>query len=136
MNKRYIFLFCLLFFCAFTCAQKDSIPQLVERLEASGDNNASVNTITKLLKNNSLSVTDKLALQTTLIHKYQELQQWDVCLNYCQQQLAEAHKQNNALEEATFYKMIGNTYYHIPNKDKAIEYWQKCIEVSEGNHFN
>jgi signal transduction histidine kinase len=75
-------------------------------------------------------------LQTTLIHKYQELQQWDTCLNYCQQQVTEAHAQNNTLAEATFYKMIGNTYYHIPDKDKAIEYWKKCIVISEPARFN
>ncbi len=134
MKKTGLLFFVILCWC-YLPAQNDTAARLVERLEAASNNKAVIDTITLLLKNNSLSNQNRLALQTTLIHKYQELQQWDICLNYCQQQLAEAHKQNNTLAEATFYKMIGNTYYHIPDKDKAIEYWQKCIAVSKSNQF-
>ena len=106
--RKTLFLFFVLMFCAnFLTAQTDTIPKLVERLEAASDNEAAVITISQLLKSKELSETNRLALQITLIHKYQELQQWDVCLNYCQQQVTEAHAQNNTLAEATFYKMIG-----------------------------
>lgn len=121
--------------CFFTMAQNDTISLLIQRLEASKDHNVAVNTINQLLKKTALSQANKLALQTTLVHKYQELQQWDVCLKYCQEQVANAHAQSNPLAEASFYKLIGNTYYHIPDKDKAITYWQKCIAISEPAHF-
>lgn len=135
--RKTLFLFFVLMFCAnFLTAQTDTIPKLIERLEAASDNKAAVITISQLLKSKELNETNRLALQITLIHKYQELQQWDVCLNYCQQQVTEAHAQNNTLAEATFYKMIGNTYYHIPDKDKAIAYWKKCIGISEPARFN
>lgn len=135
--KQYGFLFFLfLLHYNFLNAQSDSIPQIVERLEASSNNKAAIATITGLLANKELNETNRLALQTTLVHKYHELQQWDVCLNYCQQQVTVAHAQNNTLAEATFYKMIGNTYYHIPDKDKAIEYWKKCIGISEPAKYN
>lgn len=135
--KKVVFLFFVLMLCDnFLAAQTDTIPQLVERLEATSDNKAAIITISQLLKSKELNEANRLALQTTLIHKYQELQQWDVCLNYCQQQVANAHAQSNPLAEASFYKLIGNTYYHIPDKDKAITYWQKCIAISEPAHFN
>jgi signal transduction histidine kinase len=135
MKKTGLLFFIVWCWC-YLPAQNDTAARLVERLEAASNNKAVIDTITQLLKNNGFTNQNRLALQTTLIHKYQELQQWDVCLNYCQQQVAEAHKQNNTLAEATFYKMIGNTYYHIPDKDKAIEYWQKCIGISKPAHFN
>jgi signal transduction histidine kinase len=135
--RKTVFLFFVLMLCGkFLTAQTDTIPKLIERLEAGSDNKAAIITIGQLLKSKELNEINRLALQITLIHKYQELQQWDVCLDYCQQQITKAHAQNNTLAEATFYKMIGNTYYHIPDKDKAIEYWKKCIGISEPARFN
>jgi signal transduction histidine kinase len=134
--KRALFFIIIFSRCCYTMAQNDSIPLLIQRFEASSDNNAAVAGILQLFKNTTLNDADKLALQTTLVHKYQELQQWDVCLSYCQQQVAKAHAQNNSLAEASFYKLIGNTYYHIPDKSKAVVYWQKCIAISEPERFN
>ncbi|MGG9962051.1 tetratricopeptide repeat-containing sensor histidine kinase [Ferruginibacter sp. SUN106] len=135
--RKVAYLFFVLMLCGnLITAQTDTIPQLIERLEATSDNKAAITTIGQLLTNKALNEASRLALQTTLIHKYQELQQWDICLNYCQQQVTEAHAQNSSFAEATFYKMIGNTYYHIPDKDKAIAYWKKCIAISEPARFN
>jgi len=133
---RCTVLFILLFTGHFLFAQSDSILKLVVRLENSSQHEAAIKEINKILKNKNLSEEDRLDVQTALIHKYQELQRWDTCLNYCQQQIAVAHQQNNTLAEATFYKMIGNTYYHIPDKDKAVIYWEKCIAISQPNQFN
>lgn len=134
---RCFFFFILLLTNSFLFAQyNDTIPKLVERLENSNKHDAAITQIKGILEDKNLTTRDRLALQTTLVHKYQELQKWDRCLSYCQQQIIQAHQQNNPLAEATFYKLIGNTYYHIPDKDKAVTYWEKCIEISEPNKFN
>ena len=131
------FLFFVLMFCGnLLTAQTDTIPKLIERLEAANDNKAAIITINQLLKSKELNEINRLALQTTLIHKYQELKQWDTCLNYCQTQIALAHQQNNSLAEATFYKLMGGTYYYIPQKDNAIAYWKKCIAIAEPNNYH
>ncbi len=135
--RKTVFLFFVLMLCSnFLTAQTDTIPKLVERLEAASDNNAAVITISQLLISKELNETNRLALQTTLIHKYQALQQWDRCLNYCQQQINLAHQQKNTLAEATFYKHLGSTYYYIPQKQNAIAYWKKCIAIAEPNKYH
>lgn len=97
---------------------------------------ASIGVLKKMIATPGLTIDETLAIQSSLVHQYQELQKWDSCLNYCQQQITLAHQQKNNLAEATFYKLLGNTYYFIPDKDKAVEYWQKSIAISEPNHFN
>ncbi|MGC4101273.1 tetratricopeptide repeat-containing sensor histidine kinase [Ferruginibacter sp.] len=134
--RKIILIGMLLLRCFFVKAQSDSVARLVARLEKNNDSKAVIAEINVILKKATPSTEDKLAIQTSLVHKYQELQQWDTCLEYCQQQVAAAHLQNNTLAEASFYKLIGNTYYHIPDKDKAITYWEKCIALSEPNRFN
>ncbi|MCX6313478.1 MAG: histidine kinase [Sphingobacteriales bacterium] len=109
--------------------------QLAE-IENSTASEARIASLKKMLDAPSLTVDEILAIQTTLVHQYLELQQWDICLHYCQQQIALAHQQNNPLAEATFYKLIGNTYYHISDKKRAVDYWEKSISVSEPNKFN
>ncbi len=136
MKKTVCLFFIALLQTFFLVAQTGAVATLVQQLEATGDNNAAVTTLLVRLKKDDLAPDDRLALQTVLVHKYQELQQWDICLNYCQQQVAAAHAANNTLAEATVYKLIGNTYYHIPDKEKAIQYWQKCIAISEASRFN
>lgn len=133
---RFYLLLVFLFSAMISFAQSESIRQLAEQLENNSDHGAVIKQAKELLKNRKLITDDRLAIQTVLVHKYQELQQWDTCLNYCQQQVAEAHSQNNVLAEAKFYKLIGNTYYHIPDKDKAIDYWNKCIAISKESGFN
>lgn len=61
---------------------------------------------------------------------------WDTCLNYCQTKITEAHQQKNTLAEATFYKLVGGTYYNIPEKDKVVEYWNKSVVICLANNYN
>lgn len=105
-------------------------------IENSSSHDAAIISLKKILATTGLSTGDKLAAQTALIHQYQELQKWDTCLNYCQSQISMAQKQNDPLAIATFYKLIGNTYYHIPDKEKAVLYWEKSIAISKPNHYN
>ncbi|MBL0144547.1 MAG: tetratricopeptide repeat protein [Chitinophagaceae bacterium] len=88
-----------------------------------------------MLEKPGLTQDDDLAIKSTLTKEYLELHQWDVCLNFCQQQVSQARLQNNTLAEATFYKHIGNTYYFIPQKQNAIAYWKKCIAIAEPNNY-
>lgn len=136
MKKTGLLFFVTVFWCVFLIAQNDTIPRLVNRLETSSDHKAAIITINDILNTQTLSLENRLALQSTLIHKYQALQQWDRCLNYCQQQINLAHQQKNTLAEATFYKHLGSTYYYIPQKQNAIAYWKKCIAIAEPNTYH
>lgn len=128
-----VFLF-LLSLAGFSFSQQNSISKLADSLRGSSNHEAVVKEINKLLAKN-WDDTDRLLLQSVLVSKLTELQLWDSCLSYCQNQVALAHQQKNSFAEASFYKFIGNTYYNIPNKEKAVEYWRKSIEVSEPNGF-
>lgn len=133
---RPLLLFILFLPMQYGFAQSKDVQRLVEQFENNNDHPAIIKQINNILAGQQFSSEDKLAIQTVLIHKYQELKQWDKCLTYCQQQVAEAHKQNDILAEANFYKLIGNTYYHIPDHFKAQEYWKKCIAISESKGYN
>ncbi len=116
-------------------AQTDSIKQVIGRFESRNDHQSVINEVQKILAvtGNSLSTPDRIAVKTILVNKYIELQQWDSCINFCQRQITAAHRQGNTLEEASFYKLIGNTYYSIRDKAKAQEYWRKTITIAEVN---
>jgi signal transduction histidine kinase len=134
--KRSI-LFLLFFICiTFLFAQNKSIENRLAEIEKTKASVELINELKKTLSTPSLSNEDNLAVQTTLVHQYQALQLWDTCLNYCQAQVALAHQQKNALAEATFYKLIGGTYYYIPKKENAIAYWNKCIALAEPNNYH
>lgn len=136
MSRILYLVFPFLFLCNFLFAQTDAIKKELETFESSNDHEAAVIGLSKLLVSGKLSPEDKLAVQSKLISQYQQLQKWDTCLSYCQAQIALAHQQNNSLAEATFYKLIANTYYHIPDKEKAVAYWEKCIAISEQNNYS
>lgn len=115
---------------------KNELLSKLAKIESSNSHDAAVTELKKILSAAGLNNEDQLAVQTALIHQYQELQKWDTCLNFCQLQIELAQKQNNLLAVATFYKLIGNTYYHIPDKEKAVLYWEKSIAISEPNQYN
>ncbi len=117
-------------------AQSKGVQQQVEQFENNNDHEVVIKQINATLSAQQFSPEDKLALQIVVIHKFQELKQWDKCLAYCQQQIAEAHRQNDGYAEASFYKLLGNTYYHIPDPARALEYWRKCIAISETSGYN
>ena len=116
--------------------QSQMVFKQLEIIKKSTSHEASIISLRKMLTLSNLSVEETLAIQSTLVQQYQELKKWDSCLNYCQQQIAFAHQQMNSLAEATFYKHIGNTYYFIPQKENAIAYWKKCIEIAEPNNYH
>jgi len=133
---RSCFLIFLLFIAPRLFAQNSELARQLAVIEKSTSHKADIVELKKILGSSNLTATENIAVQTVLVHKYQELKQWDTCLNYCQAQVALAHQQKNSLAEATFYKLIGGTYYYIPQKENAIAYWKKCIEIAEPNHYN
>ena len=112
-------------------AQKNGLVKQLAAIEKSNAYDTNIKELKKILSTSNLTPEENISVQTELIHQYQELHQWDTCLRYCQSQIALAQKQNNKLAEATFYKLLGNTCYHIPDKEKAVAYWKKCIAISE-----
>ena len=117
-------------------AQTESVAKKVTNLEVSSNHKLAIEQLKLMLQNKTLTLEDRLLMHTALIHNYQELQQWDSCLNYCHNEITIAKQQGNLLAEATFFKLIGNTYYHIPDKEKAAEYWERSISISSENKFD
>jgi signal transduction histidine kinase len=135
MKRRILFLL-FLFSSTILFAQNKMVENRLAEIEKTKASVELVNELKKTLSTPSLSNEDNLAVQTTLVHQYQALQLWDTCLNYCQAQVALAHEQKNSFAEATFYKLIGGTYYYIPKKENAIAYWNKCIALAEPNNYH
>lgn len=136
MSYRLYIVFVFLVLGNMLFAQTDAIKKQLDNFENSNNHEAAITGLNKLLTDKNLTPGDKLAVQSKLVSKYQQLQKWDICLSYCQAQIALAHQQNNPLAEATFYKLIANTYYHVPEKEKAVAYWEKCIAICEQNNFS
>lgn len=136
MRSGYIILLLFLVICSASFAQNKTIENRLAEIEKTKASPAIISELKELLSTAKLTNEDNLAIQTTLVHQYQALQLWDTCLNYCQAQVALAHQQKNSLAEATFYKLIGGTYYYIPQKDNAIAYWNKCIALAEPNNYH
>lgn len=132
----------LLFLCAFLFlsnelfAQNKNILAQLDVIEKSSDFRNSVNELKQILANKNLTPTERTAAQQTLVHMYQNLEMWDTCLQYCHAQITLAQQSKNTFAEATFYKLMGNTFYHIPQKEYAAEYWKKCIKISEIYHYD
>ncbi len=134
MNRARL-IFIALFFAAEAAAQSDAVTSLVNQLELNNNHQQVIIEIKKLLaQESSYSAADLLAFKIVLVHKYIELQKWDSCLAFCQQQITAAHTSGNTLAEASFYKLTGNMYYALPDKGKAQDYWRKSIAISEANH--
>lgn len=112
-------------------AQKSNLNTQLASIDNNNAHETNIIELKKILTSSNLTTAENIAVQTALIHQYQELQQWDTCLHYCQVQIELAQQQNNKLAEATFYKLLGNTCYHIPDKEKALVYWKKCVAISE-----
>ncbi|MDI9340969.1 MAG: ATP-binding protein [Sediminibacterium sp.] len=70
-------------------------------------------------------------LNTLIISKYTDNMQLDSALAYAQKCSEMAGKEGDSLYEARYYKLIGNTYFHLNLGDKAINYWKRCIEKAK-----
>jgi signal transduction histidine kinase len=134
--QRNIFLLIFLACSNILFAQNKVLETRLAEIEKNKASSEFIIELKKTLTSSNFSNEENLAVQTTLVHQYQALQLWDTCLNYCQAQVKLAHQQKNSFAEATFYKLIGGTYYYIPKKENAIAYWKKCIALAEPNNFH
>lgn len=112
-------------------AQSPAISAQLDRLAHSSNHRENQQRLHALLEKAGADPADKLAIQEAMIKEYQELLQWDSCILFCQQQVNEAQAAGNTFREAFFLKWIGNTFYHIPDKDKALFYWEKSLKISD-----
>lgn len=134
INRTCILIFFLILYRTLG-AQSDSVLHFIHRLELSPAHAEDIRAVRQWLSKGNLSVADQIALQSAMVKEFQELKQWDECLSYCQQRVTEARNTGNTLAEASFLKLIGNTYYHIPDKEKALPYWEKCLEISAAHGY-
>ena len=131
-----LFIGAFLFLSNVLFAQNKNILAQLDVLEKSPDFRNSVTELKQILSTKNLTSTERTAAQQALVHMYQNLEMWDSCLQYCYAQIALAQQSKNTFAEATFYKLIGNTFYHIPQKENAAEYWKKCIKISEKYQYD
>jgi signal transduction histidine kinase len=135
MGKLYLLLFFLLC-CKNNFAQINWLKDNLAKIENSNTHITDIILLNNLLKNKNLTNEDKLAIQTTLVHKFQHTEKWNTCLQYCESQIIIAKKEGNDFAEASFYKMLANTNYHLREKQKALYYWNKCIEISLPKNYS
>jgi signal transduction histidine kinase len=135
MSRLYLALFFLLC-CKNNFAQVNWLKDSLAKIENSNAHITDIVLLNNLLKNKNLSNEDRLAIQTTLVHKFQHTEKWDTCLQYCESQIIDAKKEGNDFAEASFYKMLANTNYHLREKQKALYYWNKCIEISLPKNYS
>jgi signal transduction histidine kinase len=129
MSRLYLVLFFLVC-CKNNFAQVNWLKDSLAKIENSNAHTTDIVLLNNLLQNKNVTSEDKLAIQTTLVHKFQHTENWDTCLQYCESQIIVAKKEGNDFAEASFYKMLANTNYHLREKQKALYYWNKCIEIS------
>ncbi len=111
MRLRFIiFLFVLLTvsFISFAGSEIDSLEQVLK--QANGE--------------------DKFELLITLSKKYWYVNP-DKSIEYCNQALSIAKKENNREKIARAYNRIGNGYYFKSENEKAISYYEKSLKLSD-----
>jgi signal transduction histidine kinase len=134
--SRLCWLLFLLMCCKNNFAQTNWLKDSLAKIENRNTHTTDIISLNNLLQNKNLTNEDKLAIQTTLVHKFQHTEKWDTCLQYCESQIIIAKKERNNFAEASFYKMLANTNYHLREKQKALYYWNKCIEISLPKNYN
>jgi signal transduction histidine kinase len=134
-NKLFlilVFIFCYNSIFAQTNWLKDSLA----KIENSTAHKTDLVLLHSLLQHKNFTREEKLATQTTLVHKFQHTEKWDTFLQYCESEIIVAKKEGNDFAEASFYKMLANTNYHLREKQKALYYWNKCIDISLPKNYS
>lgn len=136
MSKRF---FLLAFFLSCLpqvfLAQSAAVKVLLRQVSHSATHRENRDMLSHYLSFNNPDKNDQLYLKEAIVKEMQELQLWDSCLQYCRQEVADGRDEGNTLKEAIFLKLTGNTYYHIIDKEKAVQYWEKARIISEQYGF-
>ena len=121
----------IIFSSSIYCAVDSSIYKLCDEIENSSDHSNGIETIKKTLKDKSLSDPEKVRLNSLLVKKLLQVQQFDQCLKIAEEQVLIARKANNPYDEAKFYNHIGNTYYYLSNSKIANTYYLKGAAIAD-----
>lgn len=128
----YKILVLFLFFVAtLSSAEDSSIYKLCDAIENSNDHKKGVTTIQETLKKTTLSNPEKVKLNSLLINKLLQIQQFDQCLKIAEEQVLIARKGKNYYDEAKFYNHIGNTFYYLSNLKIANSYYLKGAAIAD-----
>jgi signal transduction histidine kinase len=123
----------LLFFNSITANAQDSLIYTCID-SALATNNASMILFVESLVPAAKTKDEYQAIQKALIKLYINNNRIVPCLELCRKNILLAQANKNTQDEAEYTKLLGNTYYAMPLKDKAIEYWQKCIDLCKKNN--
>lgn len=77
-----------------------------------------------------------LKIQELLIQNYFNVSQYEKAAMLCQKEIIVAKKNNLSFNEATLYRYLGNTYYHLKQTDKATLYWKQCLSIANKFGYN
>lgn len=111
------------------------IEDICERLEKNPNHKLAIDSLKILLKNKKLTDHENVKIYTSILYKYSMLQHFDTCLSIAENQLLLAKQNGSFLGQATFYKQIGNTYYYLKNQKKAIEYFNRSLDISKSHQL-
>ncbi|MBK6983477.1 MAG: hypothetical protein IPH32_01380 [Bacteroidetes bacterium] len=106
----------------------------LNNIEASNNYNQNIFELENELKLPQTNSDQLLKIQALLINNYFNLSQYEKAALLCQKEIIVAKKNNSSFNEATLYRYLGNSYYHLKQTDKATLYWKQCLEIS--SRFN
>lgn len=124
----------LLVVTALGQSKTEDINAQLKRIEAGHQFAADLKALMALKSNKTLDKDLLFRLNTIIITKYTDNVQLDSALAYAQRCSETASIEGDSLYEARYYKLIGNTYFHLNLGDKAIDYWKRCIEKAKYHH--
>lgn len=86
----------------------------------------------------ALDKTSDLYLERSilLVNNYVSVFDYQSAIELCQTNLGFAKRHKLTFSEATHLKLLGNVYYHLRQPEKALTYWEKCIEISLKHKYN
>lgn len=128
--KKYIFSSLLLVVLSIVSAQTTDKSINLDKIEASTNYNQNIIDLENELTRIHAKPDQLLKIQVLLINNYFNLSQYEKAALLCQKEIIAAKKNNFSFNEATLYRYLGNSYYHLNQKDKGILYWKQCLDIA------
>lgn len=134
--KKYFFSSFLLVTFSLVSAQVVRHKINLNKVEVSNNYNQNVYELENELKQPPSNADTLLKIQVLLINNYFYLQQYKRAALLCHNQLLAAKKSKLPFNEATLYRYLGNSYYHLKQTNQATLYWQKCLDIACKYEYN
>jgi len=128
--KKYIFSGLLLVVLSIVSAQTTNKSINLDIIEASTNYDQNIIDLENELTRIHAKPDQLLKIQVLLINNYFNLSQYEKGALLCQKEIVFAKKNKLYYNEATLYRYLGNAYYHLRQKDKAILYWKQCLDIA------